>query len=85
MFYFHDLTFFLVLTGQHDGQVYAYPAKRWKKKKRLAFMNPDERYHKARPLLQKKYGDPYKISVAYINKAMSWYRIGQVDSHSLKK
>ena len=31
---------FMIL-GQCKGQLYSYPAKRWKKKKRLAFMNTE--------------------------------------------
>ncbi|KAK3091631.1 hypothetical protein FSP39_021366 [Pinctada imbricata] len=34
------------LPGSVYGQLYSYPSKRWKKKKRLAFMNPDERQAK---------------------------------------
>jgi hypothetical protein len=30
-----------MILGQCKGQLYSYPAKRWKKKKRLAFMNTE--------------------------------------------
>ncbi|XP_061166136.1 zinc finger protein ubi-d4-like isoform X1 [Saccostrea echinata] len=35
------------LPGQSYGQLYSYPANRWKKKKRLAFMNTESRTNKA--------------------------------------
>lgn len=31
-----------LFTGKTYGQIYSYPAVRWKKKKRLAFMTADE-------------------------------------------
>lgn len=35
-------------------------------------MDPDAGYIEARRLLQKEYGDPYKISTAYLNKILHW-------------
>ena len=40
---------------------------------------------KARKLLEKEYGDPFKISTAYINKVLSWPIIKQEDSLGLKR
>ena len=31
----------IIFSGQCKGQLYSYPVKRWKKKKRLAFMNAE--------------------------------------------
>ena len=41
-------------------------------------------YYEAMSLLEKEYGDPYKISVAYIDKILSWPNIKHDDSHALK-
>ena len=35
-------------------------------------MNSDEGYIEARKLLNKEYGDPYKISMAYVQKILNW-------------
>lgn len=40
------VVFFFFLIGQTYGQLYSYPAYRWKKKKRLAFMNTENRVNK---------------------------------------
>lgn len=37
-------------------------------------MNHSEGYKEARRLLEKEYGDPFKVSIAYVNKALSWSR-----------
>ena len=49
------------------------------------YMTPTEGYHEARTLLDKEYGDPYKVSVAYIDKILSWSQIKSDDSHALKR
>lgn len=35
-------------------------------------MDPSEGYKEARRLLEKEYGDPFKVSMAYVNKALKW-------------
>lgn len=37
----------MLLTGLTYGQLYSYPANRWKKRKRLAFMNTESRVNKS--------------------------------------
>lgn len=32
-------------------------------------MDPSEGYKEARKLLEKEYGDPFKVSMAFVNKA----------------
>ena len=49
------------------------------------FMDPINGYHEARKLLEKEYGDPFKISTAYINKVLTWPIIKQEDSLGLKR
>ena len=49
------------------------------------YMTPTKGYHEARTLLDKEYGDPYKVSVAYIDKILSWSQIKSDDSHALKR
>ena len=46
-------------------------------------MEPERGYEHARQLLKKKYGDEYKIGMAYIEKAMSWPAIKSEDSSAL--
>ena len=48
-------------------------------------MSPDEGYLEARRLLQKEYGDPYKISTAYLNKILQWSPIRFDDNQGLKR
>ena len=48
-------------------------------------MNPDEGYVEARRLLQKEYGDPFKISTAYLNKILRWAPIRFDDNQGLKR
>ena len=48
-------------------------------------MNPDAGYREARRILEKEYGDPYKVSRAYINKAIQWQPIKHDDGSALKK
>ena len=49
------------------------------------FIDPINGYHEARKLLEKEYGDPFKISTAYINKVLTWPIIKQEDSLGLKR
>ena len=48
-------------------------------------MDPDNGYMEARRLLQKEYGDPYKISTAYLNKILHWAPIRYDDSQGLNR
>ena len=48
-------------------------------------MDPEEGYSEARQLLQKEYGDPYKIFTAYINKIIQWAPIKLEGNHGLKR
>ena len=48
-------------------------------------MDPEEGYSEARQLLQKEYGDPYKISTVYINKILRWAPIKLEDNQGLKR
>lgn len=46
-------------------------------------MSPDEGYSEARRLLQREYGDPYKISTSYLNKILQWSPVRFDDSQGL--
>ena len=48
-------------------------------------LDPEEGYKEARRLLEKEHGDPYKISIAFVNKALSWASIKYDDAASLKR
>ncbi|XP_068735651.1 uncharacterized protein [Montipora capricornis] len=48
-------------------------------------MSPDEGYLEARRLLQKEYGDTYKIPAAYLNKILQWSPVGFDDNQGLKR
>ena len=48
-------------------------------------MAPEAGYTEARRLLQKEYGDPYKISTAYLNKIIHWAPVRYDDNQSLKR
>ncbi|KAK3735237.1 hypothetical protein QZH41_008431 [Actinostola sp. cb2023] len=48
-------------------------------------LDPDEGYNEARKLLDKEYGDPYKISVAYINRLLKWPSVKYDDATGLKR
>ena len=48
-------------------------------------MSPDEGYPEARRLLQKEYGDPYKISTSYLNKILQWSPVRFDGSQGLKR
>ena len=48
-------------------------------------MDSEKGYTEARQLLQREYGDPYKISTAYVNKILRWAPIKSDDSQSLKR
>ena len=47
-------------------------------------LDPEEGYKEARRLLEKEYGDPYKISIAFVNKALSWTPVKN-DAAALKR
>ena len=49
------------------------------------YENPVEGYWEAKRLLNQEYGDPYKISMAYINKALSWPTLKFEDSGGLRR
>lgn len=46
-------------------------------------MDPAEGYKEARRLLEKEYGDPFKVSMAYENKALKWSPIQSEDAPAL--
>ena len=48
-------------------------------------MDSEKGYTEARQLLQREYGDPYKISMAYVNKILRWAPIKSDDSQGLKR
>ena len=48
-------------------------------------MAPEAGYTEARRLLQKEYGDPYKISTAYLNKIIHWAPVRYDDNQGLKR
>ena len=48
-------------------------------------MNPSEGYKEARRLLVKEYGDPFKVSMAYVSKAFRWSPIQRDDVLTLKR
>ena len=48
-------------------------------------IEPDEGYTEARKLLEKEYGDPYKISNAFMQKLSNWPIIKYDDGPSLKR
>ena len=48
-------------------------------------MDPEAGYTEARRLLQKEYGDPYKISTAYLNKIIHWAPVRYDDNQGLKR
>ena len=49
------------------------------------FMQPADGYVRARMLLEKEYGDPYKVSIAYLDKILSWQPIRADDNAGLRK
>ena len=49
------------------------------------FINPEEGYTAARKLLDEEYGNSYKISVAFMNKLLSWPKIVEGDARGLKQ
>ena len=48
-------------------------------------MEPDSGYVQARNLLTKEYGDPYKLSMEYINKIHDWPVVKAEDNVGIKK
>ena len=49
------------------------------------YMDPIKGYNRAKELLDKEYGDPYKVSVSYVNKVVSWPVIKPDDCQGLRK
>ncbi len=49
------------------------------------YMTPEEGYNEARDLLDKEYGDSFKVSTAYVNTLLNWPPIKRDISSSLKK
>ena len=47
-------------------------------------MEPDEGFKEARRLLQKEYGDPYKVSTAYMKRLTEWPILKYDDGPALK-
>ena len=47
-------------------------------------MDPDQGYPEAKRLLKERFGDKYKISVAYIDKALNWPTIKSDDTKALE-
>lgn len=47
-------------------------------------MDPDQGYSEAKRLLKERFGNEYRISVAYINKALSWPTIKAGDGEALQ-
>lgn len=48
-------------------------------------MDPSEGYKEARKLLEKEYGDPFKVSMAYVNRVLKWSPIQTEDAPALKR
>lgn len=48
-------------------------------------IEPDEGYQEAQKLLEKEYGDTYKISTAYMQKLTSWPALKYDDGPALKR
>ena len=42
-------------------------------------MNADTGYLEARRILEREFGDTYKISIAYVNRVMSWTQMKDDD------
>ena len=49
------------------------------------FIDPEEGYTTARKLLDKEYGNSYKISVAFMSKLLFWPKIVEGDACGLKQ
>ena len=49
------------------------------------YIHPDHGYAEARSLLHRTYGDPYKISMAYLHKVLSWPFVKNDDCAGLKR
>lgn len=47
-------------------------------------MSPDRGYQKAKRLLKENFGNEYKLSCAYLEKALSWPLVQSEDSRSLQ-
>ena len=48
-------------------------------------IEPEEGYEEARKFLEKEYGDPYKVSTAYMQKLSNWPFIKHDDTPALKR
>ncbi len=49
------------------------------------YSNPIEGYYEAKRLLDREYGDPYKVSTAYVNKVLGWSTLKYDDATGLKQ
>jgi hypothetical protein len=49
------------------------------------FMTPDDGYKRARRLLDREYGDKFRIATGHVNKLHSWPRIGDHDPKAMKR
>ena len=49
------------------------------------YMSHEGGYQEARALLEKEYGDPYKIATAYVTKALQWPNLKGDDATGLKQ
>ena len=49
------------------------------------YMEPDAGYVEAMKLLNEKYGDPYKVSNAYLKKVNDWPTLRPGDDNALEK
>ena len=47
-------------------------------------MDPSEGYKEARKLLEKEYGDHFKVSMPYVNKFLKWSLIQTEDAPAVK-
>lgn len=47
-------------------------------------MDPDQGYTEAKRLLKERFGDKYKISMAYLDKALNWPTIKSDDTKALE-
>lgn len=52
--------------------------------KSCEYMSPDRGYQKAKRLLKENFGNEYKLSCAYLEKALSWPLVKSEDSRSLQ-
>ena len=48
------------------------------------YMDHERGYREARRLLEKEYGDPYKVASSYLKKVLQWQNVKHDDAHGLK-